>query len=102
MANVQDLRSGKTSPERSVPTRARTSGASSKACAVSGTKPFLFLDMRNGQPQATSWQTVSQSPGEKIAAAEPALNAEYLTAFEKARILSKELRDISTVKQNNT
>ena len=25
---------------------------------------FLFLDMRNGQPQATSWQTVSQSPGE--------------------------------------
>lgn len=39
---------------------------------------------------------------EKIAAAEPALNAEYLTAFEKARILSKELRDISTVKQNNT
>ena len=64
MANIRDLRSGKTSPEHSRLTRARTSGASSKACAVSGTKPFLFLDMRNGQPQATSWQTVSQSPGE--------------------------------------
>lgn len=44
--------------------RARTSGASLKACAGSRTKPFLFFDMRNGQPQATSWQTVFPSPGE--------------------------------------
>ena len=30
----------------------------------SGTKPFLFLDVRNGQTQERYWQTVSQSPGE--------------------------------------
>lgn len=64
MEDIRDLRSGKTSPERSVPTRARTSAASSKACAVSGTKPFLLLDMRGGLPQETSWQTVSPLPGE--------------------------------------
>ena len=60
MEDIRDLRSGKTSPERSVPTRARISGASLKACAGSGTKPFLFLDMRNGQPQATSLQTANE------------------------------------------
>ena len=64
MEDIRDLRSGKTSPEHSRLTKARISGASSKACAGSVTKPFLFLDMRNGQPQETSWQTVSQSPGE--------------------------------------
>ena len=64
MANIQGSACGKTSTERSVPTRARISGASSKACAGSGTKPFLFLDVRNGQTQERYWQTVSQSPGE--------------------------------------
>ena len=30
----------------------------------SRTKAFLFLNVRNGQPQETSWQTISPSPGE--------------------------------------
>ena len=64
MANIQGSACGKTSLERSRLTKARISGASSKACAGSGTKPFLFLDVRNGQTQERYWQTVSQSPGE--------------------------------------
>ena len=66
MANIRDLRSGKTSPERSRLTRARTSGASSKACAGSRAKPFLFLDVKNGQTQERYWQTVSPSPGNEL------------------------------------
>ena len=62
MEDIRDLRSGKTSPERSVPTGARTSGASLKACVKSRTKAFLFLDLRNGQLPERYWQTVSQSP----------------------------------------
>ena len=64
MEDIRDLRSGKTSPERSRPTRARTSDVSLKACAGSRTKPFLFLDVKNGQTQERYWQTVSPSPGE--------------------------------------
>ena len=64
MEDIRDLRSGKTSPEHSRLTKARISGAYSKACAGSRTKPFLFLDVRGGLPQETSWQTVSPLPGE--------------------------------------
>lgn len=64
MANIQGSACGKTSPEHSRLTRARTSEQSLKACAGSRTKPFLFLDMRNGQPQERYWQTVSPLPGE--------------------------------------
>ena len=64
MANTPDSACGKTSPERSVPTKARTSAASSKACVGSRTKVFLFLDVRNGQPLERYWQMVSQSHGE--------------------------------------
>ena len=35
-----------------------------KSCVRSRTKAFLFLNVRNGQPQETSWQTISPSPGE--------------------------------------
>ena len=64
MEDTRDLQSGKMFPERSRPTKARTSAASLKACAGSRTKVFLFLDVRNGLPQETSWQTISPLPGE--------------------------------------
>ena len=64
MADTRDLQYGKTSPERSVPTKARTSAVSSKVCAGSRTKAFLLLDVRNGKPPERYWQMSSQLPGE--------------------------------------
>ena len=62
---------GKMSPERSVPTREKTSGLSSKNSVKSATRPFLFLDLRtseenlsNGNTKDVSWQTDSQSLGD--------------------------------------
>ena len=66
MEDIRDLRSGKMSPEHSRLTRARTSEQSLKACAGSRTKPFLFLEVRNGQTQERYWQTVSPSHGESL------------------------------------
>ena len=66
MVNTPDSACGKTSPERSRPTRARTSAASLKACVGSKTKAFLFLDVRNRQTQERYWQTVSPLPGESL------------------------------------
>ena len=66
MVNTPDSACGKTSPERSRPTRARTSAASLKACVGAKTKAFLFLDVRNRQTQERYWQTVSPLPGESL------------------------------------
>ena len=64
MENILGSSSGKTSPERSAPTKEKISDVSSKACVKSRTKAFLLLDVRNGQTQEKYWQTVSPSHGE--------------------------------------
>ena len=63
MANIQSTSSGKTSPEHSAPTRARTSSPSSKRSARSKDTKFILLDLKGGQKPERSWQTISVSHG---------------------------------------
>ena len=63
MENIQGISSGKTSPARSAPTRARTSSPSSKKSARSKDTRLILLDLRGGQPPGRSWQTISVSHG---------------------------------------
>ena len=63
MADIQDTSSGRTSPVRSAPTRARTSSPSSKRSARSKDTKFILLDLRSGRPPERSWQTISVSHG---------------------------------------
>ncbi len=61
-----DIWSGKTSPELSAATKARTSEQSLKKLQELRIKPPLFLDLRGGggQQAAVSWQTGGQLLGE--------------------------------------
>ena len=63
MTVIQESLFGKTFPERSVPTREKTSGVSSKPSAKLPIRPYLSLDIRkaSGQPLGISWETVTQS-----------------------------------------
>ena len=55
---------GKTYPEHTVPTKAKTSGSSSKNLQGSAPRPLLFLDLReSGSTMGPLWETVSQLPG---------------------------------------
>ena len=56
---------GKTYPEHSPQTEARTSGASLKSSRTSGTNPYQFLDLRTGggMTRERSWQTDGLSRG---------------------------------------
>ncbi len=63
MADIQGISSGRTSPARSVPTRARTSSPSSKRSARSRDTKFILLDLRGGRPPERSWQMISVSHG---------------------------------------
>jgi DNA (cytosine-5)-methyltransferase 1 len=58
--------SGKTSPERSAPTKARTSAPSLKKSAGSRTVTPMFLNLQtqNGQTLGASWETDGLSLGE--------------------------------------
>ena len=62
----RDTWSGKTSPEHSAATEAKTSGQSSKKLRESQTKRLLFLDLRkaNGHVPDASWEMDGQSLGE--------------------------------------
>lgn len=70
MDNSRKSASGKTSPEPSAVTKARTSTRSSKNSAASRNPAFLFLDLRHGgggsdgPPQEKSWETGIPSHGE--------------------------------------
>lgn len=71
MGDTLNSQCGKMSPERSAPTKAKTSGSSSKNSARSAIRPFLFLDLRtsvenqvNGNTRDLSWQTDFQSLGD--------------------------------------
>ena len=66
MANIQDLSSGKMSPERSVPTREKISEPSSKRSAKSKTNQCLCLNLTNGIQQAASWEMVTPLPGDSL------------------------------------
>ena len=61
-----DTWSGKTSPERSAPTKARTSAPSLKKQRESRTVTPMFLNLQtaNGQTLAASWETDGLSLGE--------------------------------------
>ena len=63
MENIQGTSSGRMSPARSVPTRARTSSPSSKKSARSKDTKFILLDLRDGQTLGKSWRTISVSHG---------------------------------------
>src|SRR5574344_974246 len=65
MENTQDISSGKTCREHSLPTKAKTSKPSLSQSAVSRQPTLLFLDRRagNGITLGRSWQKVSQLPG---------------------------------------
>lgn len=62
----RDTWSGKTSPEHSAATEAKTSGPSSKKSSKSSTSQLLFLNLRkaDGHTPDTSWAMGIQSPGE--------------------------------------
>ena len=66
MADIQGSVSGKTYPEHSRPTEARTSEVSSKKSAKSATVQFQSLDLRSGQKPEKSWQTATLSHGESL------------------------------------
>ena len=66
MANIQDLSSGKMSPEHSVPTREKTSEPSSKRSAKSKTNQCLCLNLANGTVQEKSWEMVTPLPGDSL------------------------------------
>ena len=61
-----DSQCGKTYPEHSAATKARTSERSSKKSAVSKTKPLLFLNLQkeSGLLSEPLWETVTVLPGE--------------------------------------
>lgn len=63
-----DLDYGKTSPEHSVPTKAKTSEPSLKSSAKLKTVTPLFLDLRkeSGLTQGLSWETGIQLRGESL------------------------------------
>ncbi len=61
MVNTRDSQCGKTSLEPYPPTKGRTSDASSKNSAKSKPQIYLFLNLKSGQSQEKSWQTVSLS-----------------------------------------
>ena len=63
MTDTRDTSCGRMSPERSAPTKEKISAQSSKRCAESK-KKYQFLDLRSGNQQAKSWETVILSPGE--------------------------------------
>src|SRR5699024_7192156 len=63
MENIQGTSSGRMSPARSVPTRARTSSPSSKKSARSKDTKFILLDLRDGQMPEKSWRRISVSHG---------------------------------------
>ena len=64
MANIQDISCGRMCLGPSPQTKVRTLDLSSKASAVSKTKPHLFLRLRSGFMQDLSWEMVTPSPGE--------------------------------------
>lgn len=69
MENIQDSWSGKTSPEHSQVTKAKTSDASSKKSSASQSREFLYLDLRkaeSGHTQEQSWETDIRSLGEPL------------------------------------
>lgn len=65
MEKSQGSWSGKTSPEHSQATEARTSEASSKRSSALQSRTFLFLDLRkrNGHTPEPSWETDTRSLG---------------------------------------
>lgn len=64
MGNTQLSLFGKTYPEHSAATKAKTSGASCKNSPPCATIPYLSLDLRGGGlRQARSWETVGPSHG---------------------------------------
>ena len=64
MADTRDTSYGRMCRVPSPQITARTSGASLKQSAALRTKPFLFLDLRNGSTPARSWRTDIPSHGE--------------------------------------
>ena len=66
MADIQDLSSGKMSPEPSQATREKTSEPSSKRSAKSKMNVCQCLNLQNGRVQEKSWETVTQSHGDSL------------------------------------
>lgn len=67
MDNIQDTCFGRTSPEHSAVTKAKTSEASCKLSSASQVKTFLYLDLRGGASgamQEQSWAEITSSHGE--------------------------------------
>ena len=88
MANIQDLWCGKTSPEHSRQTRAKTSRQSSKKSAKSKTIHYLFLNLKSGQTQEKSWEMRSPLRGECLT-----LNIGEFPNEENASTLSQILQE---------
>ena len=59
----RDSWSGKTSPERSAATKARTSKPSSKPSQSSVKTEFQYLNLKNGGVLGASWETAGALPG---------------------------------------
>ena len=66
MTNIQDLSSGKMSPEHSAPTREKTSEQYSKRSAKSKMNQCKCLNLTNGTVQEKSWEMVTPLPGDSL------------------------------------
>ena len=64
MEKSQDISCGRTCQGHFPQITERTSDASSKAFAKPKMKPYQFLKLINGNPQAKSWEIISPSVGE--------------------------------------
>src|SRR5699024_12551672 len=93
MADIQGISSGRTSPARSAPIRARTSSPSLKKAARSKDTRLILLDLRGGQPPVRSWQTISVSHGgylmRSTGESPNAENASTLSQILQAGVLEK-------------
>lgn len=90
MANIQDLWCGKTSPEHSRQTRAKTSRQYLKKSAKSKTIHYLYLNLKaeSGQTQEKSWEMRSPLRGECLT-----LNIGEFANEENASTLSQILQE---------
>ena len=64
MENIQDTSFGKMSPERSLPTKGRTSDAYLRALQKSKTMKPMYLNLRNGNILGSSWEMGIPSHGD--------------------------------------
>ena len=63
MGNIPDTVCGKTSPEPSAATREPTFAPSSKRSAKSKVEQFLYLNLKSGNTQESSWEKATALPG---------------------------------------